>query len=144
MSTACRSSTANACSRSTSSRSGSQCVNGPISACSAGLSRSVIGTVMIAALPPLARAISIANADSSDGAKYFAVLTAPDIPSILVETAFISNPQEEKRLNDERYQDKLARAILEGIKEYVAKHPPRPSGPVTTAPLPVSWSEARR
>ena len=74
----------------------------------------------------------------------FAVLTAPDIPSILVETAFISNPEEEKRLNDERYQDKLARAILEGIKEYVAKHPPRPSGPVTTSPLPASWSEARR
>ena len=74
----------------------------------------------------------------------FAVLTAPDVPSILVETAFISNPQEEKRLTDERYQDKLARAILEGIKEYVAKHPPRPSGPVTTSPLPASWSEARR
>ena len=61
----------------------------------------------------------------------FAVLTAYDIPSILVETAFISNPQEEKRLNDQSYQDKLARAILEGIKEYVKKHPPRPQGPVT-------------
>jgi hypothetical protein len=45
-----------------------------------------------------------------------------------VETAFISNPQEEKRLNDHGYQDKLARAILEGIREYVAKHPPRPQG----------------
>jgi N-acetylmuramoyl-L-alanine amidase len=61
----------------------------------------------------------------------FAVLTAHDVPSILVETAFISNPQEEKRLNDHGYQDKLARAILEGIREYVAKHPPRPLGPVT-------------
>jgi N-acetylmuramoyl-L-alanine amidase len=61
----------------------------------------------------------------------FAVLTAHDVPSILVETAFISNPQEEKRLNNNAYQDKLARAILEGIREYVAKHPPRPSGPVT-------------
>lgn len=61
----------------------------------------------------------------------FAVLTAHDVPSILVETAFISNPQEEKRLNDHAYQDKLARAILEGIREYVAKHPPRPLGPVT-------------
>jgi N-acetylmuramoyl-L-alanine amidase len=61
----------------------------------------------------------------------FAVLTTPGVPSILVETAFISNPQEEKRLNDEKYQDKLARAILEGIKEYVKKHPPRPHGPVT-------------
>ena len=57
----------------------------------------------------------------------FAVLTAHDVPSILVETAFISNPQEEKRLNDSAYQDKLARAILDGIKDYVAKHPPRPS-----------------
>ena len=61
----------------------------------------------------------------------FAVLTAHDVPSILVETAFISNPQEEKRLNNSAYQDKLARAILEGIREYVAKHPPRPVGPVT-------------
>ena len=57
----------------------------------------------------------------------FAVLKAPDIPSILVETAFISNPEEEQRLTDERYQDKLARAIMEGIKDYVAKHPPRPA-----------------
>ena len=48
-----------------------------------------------------------------------------------METAFISNPQEEKRLNNNAYQDKLARAILEGIREYIAKHPPRPSGPVT-------------
>jgi N-acetylmuramoyl-L-alanine amidase len=63
----------------------------------------------------------------------FAVLTAHDVPSILVETAFISNPQEEKRLNDDRYQDKLARAILEGIKEYIARHPPRPHGPLTAS-----------
>lgn len=54
----------------------------------------------------------------------FAVLKAPDIPSILVETAFISNPDEEKRLNDEAYQDKLANAILDGIKAYFNKHPP--------------------
>ena len=59
----------------------------------------------------------------------FAVLTAHDMPSILVETAFISNPEEERRLNDEDYQDKLARAILDGIRDYVAKHPPRP-GPI--------------
>ncbi|HEX5478010.1 MAG TPA: N-acetylmuramoyl-L-alanine amidase, partial [Burkholderiales bacterium] len=56
----------------------------------------------------------------------FAVLTAHDVPSILVETAFISNPQEERRLNDEDYQDKLARAILDGIRDYFRKHPPRP------------------
>jgi N-acetylmuramoyl-L-alanine amidase len=60
----------------------------------------------------------------------FAVLKAQDVPSILVETAFISNPQEEKRLNDRGYQDKLARAILDGIRDYVAKHPPRPGSPV--------------
>jgi N-acetylmuramoyl-L-alanine amidase len=57
----------------------------------------------------------------------FAVLKSPDIPSILVETAFISNPDEERRLNDEAYQNQLARAILAGIKRYLAKHPPRPS-----------------
>jgi N-acetylmuramoyl-L-alanine amidase len=64
----------------------------------------------------------------------FAVLKSPDVPSILVETAFISNPDEERRLNDEAYQDKLARAILAGIRDYVAKHPPRPQSPLTGAP----------
>ena len=54
----------------------------------------------------------------------FAVLKAPDIPSILVETAFISNPQEEARLNDDGYQDQIAEAILRGIKEYFSKNPP--------------------
>lgn len=54
----------------------------------------------------------------------FAVLKAPDIPSILVETAFISNPEEEKRLNDDAYQDKMADAILSGIRKYFAKNPP--------------------
>ena len=60
----------------------------------------------------------------------FAVLKAPDVPSILVETAFISNPQEEKRLNDEAYQQRLARAILDGIRDYIARHPPRPGSPL--------------
>lgn len=54
----------------------------------------------------------------------FAVLKAPDIPSILIETAFISNPQEEARLNDEAYQEQMADAILSGIKRYFAKNPP--------------------
>jgi len=54
----------------------------------------------------------------------FAVLKAPDIPSILVETAFISNPEEEKRLIDEAYQDKMAEALLRGIKLYFARNPP--------------------
>ncbi|MBS1209769.1 MAG: N-acetylmuramoyl-L-alanine amidase [Proteobacteria bacterium] len=54
----------------------------------------------------------------------FAVLKAPDIPSMLVETAFISNPDEEKRLTDDSYQDKMADAMLLGIKRYFAKNPP--------------------
>jgi N-acetylmuramoyl-L-alanine amidase len=62
----------------------------------------------------------------------FAVLKAPDIPSILVETAFISNPEEEKRLASTAYQDKMARAILTGIKRYLAKHPP-PARPTVAA-----------
>lgn len=53
----------------------------------------------------------------------FAVLKSPDIPSILVETAFISNPEEEARLNDEAYQDKLVNAILSGVKSYIATNP---------------------
>jgi N-acetylmuramoyl-L-alanine amidase len=54
----------------------------------------------------------------------FAVLKAPDIPSILVETAFISNPEEEKRLLDEDYQEQMSEALLRGIKRYFAKNPP--------------------
>ena len=54
----------------------------------------------------------------------FAVLKAPDIPSILIETAFISNPEEEARLNDEAYQDRMAEAILKGLRRYFAKNPP--------------------
>ncbi len=53
----------------------------------------------------------------------FAVLKAPDIPSILVETAFISNPEEEARLTDENYQDQMAEALMRGIRKYIAKHP---------------------
>ena len=54
----------------------------------------------------------------------FAVLKAPDIPSILIETAFISNPEEEARLLDDAYQDKIADAIVKGIRRYFAKNPP--------------------
>jgi N-acetylmuramoyl-L-alanine amidase len=53
----------------------------------------------------------------------FAVLKSPDIPSILVETAFISNPEEEKKLIDDAYQDKLVDSILNGIKKYFASNP---------------------
>jgi N-acetylmuramoyl-L-alanine amidase len=54
----------------------------------------------------------------------FAVLKAPDIPSILVETAFISNPEEEARLTDDGYQDKMADALLGGMRRYFAQNPP--------------------
>ena len=54
----------------------------------------------------------------------FAVLKAPDIPSILIETAFISNPDEERKLNDEGYQEKMAQAIFKGIKRYFTRNPP--------------------
>ncbi|MEN9865041.1 MAG: hypothetical protein RL748_631 [Pseudomonadota bacterium] len=58
----------------------------------------------------------------------FAVLKAPDIPSILIETAFISNPEEEAKLTDEAYQDQMARAVLKGIKRYFSKNPPLAKG----------------
>ena len=54
----------------------------------------------------------------------FAVLKAPDIPSVLVETAFISNPDEERRLNSEAYQNDLANALLKGIVNYFSQNPP--------------------
>jgi N-acetylmuramoyl-L-alanine amidase len=61
----------------------------------------------------------------------FAVLKAPDIPSILVETAFISNPEEEARLRDDDYQEQMARAMLAGIRRYFAKNPPLARNPLT-------------
>jgi N-acetylmuramoyl-L-alanine amidase len=54
----------------------------------------------------------------------FVVLTSPDIPSILVETAYISNPKEEQALNDSRYQADLARAVHAGVVDYFRANPP--------------------
>ena len=54
----------------------------------------------------------------------FVVLKSPDIPSILVEAGFISNPTEEKNLATEWYRNKLARAVMKGIDEYFQKTPP--------------------
>jgi N-acetylmuramoyl-L-alanine amidase len=54
----------------------------------------------------------------------FAVLRAPNIPSVLVETAFISNPDEEKRLRSTAYQNQLADALLRGVVRYFTQHPP--------------------
>jgi N-acetylmuramoyl-L-alanine amidase len=62
----------------------------------------------------------------------FAVLKAPDIPSILVETAFISNPEEERKLADENYQNQLAEAISRGILRYLAQNPPPPKSSVAS------------
>ena len=53
----------------------------------------------------------------------FAVLKAPDVPSILVETAFISNPEEEAKLRDPDYQRELVEALAKGIQRYLAKRP---------------------
>ena len=54
----------------------------------------------------------------------FRVLKAPDIPSILVETGFISNPKEERKLTNKTHQQKLARAITQGVKAYFEENPP--------------------
>ena len=54
----------------------------------------------------------------------FVVLKSPDIPSMLVETAFISNPKEEKKLRDPSHQTQIARAILDGVKRYFERYPP--------------------
>ncbi|MDF1677408.1 MAG: N-acetylmuramoyl-L-alanine amidase, partial [Legionellaceae bacterium] len=54
----------------------------------------------------------------------FVVLKSPDIPSILVELGFISNPQEEKNLNDPEYQRRATQAIFKGLKTYFWNHPP--------------------
>lgn len=59
----------------------------------------------------------------------FAVLRAPDVPSILIETAFISNPDEERKLRDPRYQAQLADAIFIGIRNYFRRNPPAARGP---------------
>jgi N-acetylmuramoyl-L-alanine amidase len=54
----------------------------------------------------------------------FAVLKAPDIPSVLVETAFISNPNEEAKLSDVQYQNDIADALVKGLQKYFERNPP--------------------
>jgi N-acetylmuramoyl-L-alanine amidase len=58
----------------------------------------------------------------------FAVLKAPDIPSILVETAFISNPEEEQKLRSDRHQSLFAESMRDGIRRYFATNPPLARG----------------
>jgi N-acetylmuramoyl-L-alanine amidase len=59
----------------------------------------------------------------------FAVLKAPDVPSVLVETAIISNPAEEKRLRSKSFQRKLAGALFSGVQRYLRRRPPAPAKP---------------
>jgi N-acetylmuramoyl-L-alanine amidase len=82
----------------------------------------------------------------------FIVLKSPDIPSILVETAFISNPTEETRLNDPRHQQRLAEAIHKGVRTYFYSSPPpgtriaqlraNPGAPTVVASAPPGAAEA--
>ncbi|MEM9531981.1 MAG: N-acetylmuramoyl-L-alanine amidase [Pseudomonadota bacterium] len=91
------------------------------SGASMGASREV-GEKVLAALS----SVGPTHKDHVEAAS-FAVLTAPDIPSILIETGFISNPQEEKRLRSSRQQKKIAAAIAVGIEDYFYTMPPRGS-----------------
>ena len=52
------------------------------------------------------------------------VLKSPDIPSVLVELAYISNPDEERKLKNSQHQQKMAEAILNGVKGYFSQNPP--------------------
>lgn len=72
----------------------------------------------------------------------FMVLKSPDVPSILVETAFISNPAEERQLRDARHQQRLAQAILKGIRVYFRENPP--PGTVMASREPESTPRAKR
>lgn len=64
----------------------------------------------------------------------FVVLRSPDVPSMLVETGFITNPDEEKRLNDPRYRNRLAGAITDGVRRYFSDQPPPGSYYASLAP----------
>jgi len=64
----------------------------------------------------------------------FAVLKSPDIPSVLVETAFISNPQEEKRLRTNAHQEKIAKALMKGVRDYFKDNAPADSLLATLQP----------
>lgn len=66
----------------------------------------------------------------------FVVLKAPDIPSVLIETAFITNPEEERLLRDPKGQDRLARSMFDGIMGYFDSYRPREQRPLRTAESP--------
>ena len=79
-----------------------------------------IGNDLLATIKPIARL----HHDRVEQAA-FVVLKSPDIPSLLVETGFLSNPNEERKLRSQTYQNKLAYAIMLGIRHYFSTHPPR-------------------
>ncbi len=79
-----------------------------------------IGNDLLSTIKPIARL----HHDRVEQAA-FVVLKSPDIPSLLVETGFLSNPHEEQRLRSQAYQNKLAKAIMQGICEYFTHYPPR-------------------
>ncbi|MCZ8132256.1 MAG: N-acetylmuramoyl-L-alanine amidase [Steroidobacteraceae bacterium] len=70
----------------------------------------------------------------------FVVLKSPDVPSMLIETAFITNPGDEKRLRDPRHQKRIADAVLSGVRAYFRDHPP----PGTRAPAAVARVDTAR
>lgn len=72
----------------------------------------------------------------------FLVLKSPDIPSLLIETAYISNPDQERALNDEKFQEDLARAIQDGIVDYFRDYPP-PDSYIASHPPPRRESPIR-
>ncbi len=92
------------------------------------LDLSLTGTIEAStrAAEKVLHALGRVNAVHRDEVQYagFVVLKSPDIPSMLVETAFISNPAEERRLRSPRHQQRLARAILQGIRDYFLESPP--------------------
>jgi N-acetylmuramoyl-L-alanine amidase len=68
----------------------------------------------------------------------FMVLKSPDVPSVLIETAYISNPAEERRLDDDAYRRRLARAIMGGVRSYFDNNPPRTVSVAAMAPAPAA------
>ena len=80
----------------------------------------------------------------------FAVLKAPDMPSVLVETAFLSHPEDERLLGDGDFQDSLAESLLAGIKEYFGLYRPQQqvvyaeTNATVAGPMPVALKKRRR
>ena len=79
-----------------------------------------LGTAMLGEIRGIGARLHKATVEQAG----FAVLKAPDIPSVLVETAFISNPEEEANLRSTQYQEDLADALMRGIQRYFAQNPP--------------------